>query len=336
MVLKHLVGKTLLVLVLTALCSVSSTSAHAQLLGGNANPLILITIPAYPRPNSDVTVEVRSTSVEIDVSDIGWLEDGELSESGLGKTSHRTHVGDKGSSQTVTAIVHTPEGRTYEQTILIRPQSISLIWESSSSVPPFYRGKALYTSTNPLTITAIPEIFDELGEPISASQLSFIWKLNNKTLSNKSGYGKSSLSLTEPILRTPATISVTVQSRDGLSVTTGSLSIDQSQPLVLIYENSPLYGILFNQAILNTFTLRGTEAGVEAFPYFFSGMRQKLGFSWNVNGRDIEGLSSSYITLRNTTGQSGTATAFISITNPSSSFESAGNGFNINITQPEQ
>lgn len=303
-----------------AALALTTITASAQISGnssssGAVNALVLIVSPQNPKPNSYASIEVKTVLTDLTQANIGWLENGKLSESGVGKTRHTLLVGKTGSSVTVTSVVQAENSLVYEQSVVIRPESVDLIWESPSSVPPFYRGKALYTESSGIKIIAMPEIIGADGKKIATTNLFYKWRKDTTILGSLSGYGHSSLLIQESVLRTPFLIGVTATSKDGLYTAEGSISLDTVEPQVFVYEHSPLYGILFNHAIQNSFSLTARELVLEAFPFFFSAStREKLNYVWSVNGTQTEGSPGTSLTLRSPEGEKGTASVYLSVT----------------------
>ncbi len=301
---------------------------------GVADPLILSLSPQYPKPGDIVIVEVKTTVFDLQQADIGWMEDGKLLESGLAYTKHTLVAGSTGSVKVVTAIVRDINGSIYEKSIEIRPAVVDVVWESSTSIPVFYKGKALYSQLGKVRVVALPELTDKLGRRLDPTELYFTWSENNEVQGDQSGYGRDVLIIDQPIFRTPYTVSVVIKTRDGLISARGETRISTSQPLSLIYENSPLYGILFNQAVRGGFTLDGPEVTLEAVPYFFNAVSvSSLNFSWSVNYQNVDAFTSSFLTVRNIGTDSGNAPVSVNIVNPQSLAEAARSAFTVNFGQ---
>jgi hypothetical protein len=313
---------TRLLLSLTALgmlCIGTLVSAQQPDFGSpdtsNPVPLVLIVTPENPKPNTLVTVEVATSETDLNQATIEWLNDGRLSESGLGKITHTVRTGPAGSAIRITAVVRPSDGSVHEESITLRPATLDLIWESQSTVPPFYKGKALYTQLNQVKVIAMPELIDSNGDQISSNDIKFTWMKGSEVLGDFSGFGRNTLTLVGPVLRPPLDISATVESRDGVYSAEGTIEIDVFDPTVLVYENSPLYGVLFNTAIAQNFSLTSQEVSFEAYPYFFGQTnRNKLTYQWSVNGTVSEGFKSSYLTLRNVSGQAGSGSIALDVT----------------------
>lgn len=324
----NIVWRATIVSIMVASFCLAATVAYAQ--SGGGNQVVLVITPQNPRPNTEATIEVKAIFTELERANIGWLENGKLSESGLGKTIHRFVVGDVGSSIEITVVASSVEGIVYEKSITVRPELVDVVWETTTTVPPFYRGKALHTMFGGLRIVAVPTIVDEFGEKIDPKELYYTWKKDTTVFGSKSGYGKQSFVFSDPEFRYPLEISVSVSDKSGLFSADQTVFIDAAEPMALLYENSPLYGILFNRAIRSEFVLTGREATFELFPYFFNTRsRNNLTYSWTVNGAEATEFKGPYLTVRNVGGGSGTASASFDVQNLEKLLEGASGGLTI-------
>ena len=60
------------------------------------------------------------------------------------------------------------------------------------------------------------------------------------------------------------------------------------KPQIIFYKNSPLEGVLFNDALADETTLEDGEIGVRAEPFFFSlGDLDGKSYKWLMNGNKI-------------------------------------------------
>jgi hypothetical protein len=76
-------------------------------------------------------------------------------------------------------------------------------------------------------------------------------------------------------------VSVTVSTADKSRTAEQTVSIVPTSPLVRIYRNDPLLGILYDAALSRDETLDGTEETFRAVPYYFG---SAPALSWTVNG----------------------------------------------------
>lgn len=323
-----MIRKGYLAFVFVAAFLIGTSSVLAQ--QGLPNPLVLSITPTNPKPEESVTVEVKTISWDLTRSDIGWLENGEFRESGVGLTKHTFTAGKTGEETQITVIVKNPGGLILEKTIIVRPGSVDIVWETQGLTHPFYKGKSLYTYLGVIRFTAFPEIVDANGILIPASDIYYTWKKNNEVLGSKSGYGKSSLLIDEIILQTPFTIEVLAESRDQAYAASGKVSVGVTEPSILLYEDNPLYGILFNKALTGNFSLLSKELTIEAFPFYFNvNKRSDLTYTWRIGGRQASGFDGPYLTVRDAGNGTGSAGIRLDVSNPESLVEGASGSFTV-------
>jgi hypothetical protein len=164
-------------------------------------------------------------------------------------------------------------------------QTVDILWQGEGYVPPFYSGRTLWAKQSEITFTAIPQ---GLGNP---ANLNYSWSKNGTVLGLISGVGKNSISLVDTIFSKPMKIKVEIV--DGLDqvITESSINISSSLPLVTVYEDNPLYGVMFHREVFGSFKMTGDEAAFKGFPYYFSvssANSPSLSYAWKLNGKSGE------------------------------------------------
>lgn len=285
----------------------------------------IIITPASPGANKNVFVKIESFSFDLNSSEIIWALDGAIKSKGLGKKSFSFQTGKIGSVSLIKAIIKTKEGRTIEKTLVVRPAGVDILWEASSYAPPFYKGKALYSYQSFITVIAVPNIINSSGAKINPGNLTYKWTKNSKVLGDVSGYGKNKFSFSKAVLSSPAEIEVEVMSSDKKIKASGSITLEPTEPKILIYENNPLYGIIYERAVDGEFKLDGSEITLIATPYFFSKedtSGEKIKYNWNMNGRRINDKQDArQATFRNTEGGKGSTRISVDLQNENSGKE---------------
>lgn len=190
--------------------------------------------------------------------------------------------------------------------------SIDMFWEANSYVPSLYQGKALPTSDGNIRVFAIPP--ESFGD---SSRASYIWKINGTVLGSKSGTGRSSLDIVgSPFIDTNLII-VDVTGVNGTSGT-GILRIPYVKPKVILYENSPLGGILFSQALQGRLLAEADkDITLLSYPYFFSTQKlnSNLSYTWEINGTTAKALGHEITARSEITGTSTVDLQVYSLTN---------------------
>lgn len=255
------------------------SGADAQLFPGT-NPLTLTLTPRSPRPYETVAVKVGSTVIDLAASRVTVYQDGTVIEEGSGALTAEARMGGPGSRTVIRAVAEV-NGASYEATATISPSDVALIVEPASSVHPFYAGAALVAPEARVRVIALADFRDGVGNRIPAESLSYSWKVGEKALQAESGLGRSVLSASAPKQYRDAVVSVTVSTADKSRTAEQTVSIVPASPLVRIYRNDPLLGILYDAALSRDETLDGTEETFRAVPYYFG---SAPALSWTVNG----------------------------------------------------
>jgi len=254
--------------------------------------------PQTASPNSNVQAVLESTSVNLDTSNIAWLLNGKNIKSGLGIKEINFTTGPVGSQTTLEAIISN-SGNNISKKITIASSDIDILWRGKGFIPPFYKGRTLWGAQTSITLMALPHVFNSNGKEISNNNLIYKWIKDGFVLGNVSGVGKNSLSLSDSVLSMPINIEVQVSIDGNSVVATKNLSFIPKKQSILIYENNPLYGLLFNKEINGLFSTTEKEFSFAAFPLFFSTTKKDSGnitYAWLLNG--INSGSQSIITYR--------------------------------------
>lgn len=184
-------------------------------------------------------------------------------------------------------------------------QEVDILWRGDTYVPPFYKGKALWSSQSRITFLAIPHGAG-IGNP---ANLTYKWTKNGTVLGNINGIGKNTMAFTDSILSRSQIIKVDVLSSDqGTTLASASVTITPISPTLAIYENNPLYGFMFHKETGDTYKLQEKEITFTAFPFFFSALNRldgAINYEWRTNAGEAETKNSvTYRIPDNTTGSS--------------------------------
>jgi hypothetical protein len=283
-----------------------SLNVHAQL-----DDLTLRIDPLYPRQNSTVTATIESTSVDIDAASVYWTVDGKSFKKGTGIKSIQVKTGKAGSVTKIGVTVSGTQG-TFTDSVTIRPADVSLVWKTDGYIPPFYKGKALQTYGSTFTVTAIPEFFTGAGVRMNPKSLIYTWKKNGTIDSTQSGYGKDSFKSDQSsFVRGEDEISVEVStSADDIS-SGKTISIVPNIPETIFYENSPLYGIMYEKALKDIYYLKDEEVVLHPVFYDLSIINADGNFitQWYIDDQIATGFSNKReITIRKNNQAAGEST----------------------------
>lgn len=303
------------------------------------NSIQIKTLPQFPKANEEVSIRIESFSSDLNTAEIIWALDGKIQSKSLGKKDFSFTTGKLGTVSLVKIIIKTTEGRTIEKTVVVKPALVDLVWEANSYTPPFYKGKALYAHQSKVTIVAMPHMLDSNKKEINPKNLIYKWIKNGKVLGQISGYGKNSFSLVESIISNPIEIEVEVTSSDKSLKAKGEMILDPIESRAIIYENNPLYGIIYEKAMGEELKLAGREITLSVAPYFFSREdvdSQKINYDWNMNGADINSKKNAGSkTFRRVGDTDGASRVSVELQNENRELQSASASVSLNFGEAE-
>lgn len=287
------------------------SASLAQTVPGISDPVTFSVIPEFPKPNQTVYISAQSYSTDLDKAVFKWRVDGKAYAEGVGLREISVKTGKTGTLTAVTVEVSTADFGVIRNDLAFRPADVTLLWQSDTYVPPFYEGKALHSFNGSFKVTAIPEFFDATGKRISPKDLVYTWKKNGQVQGDASGFGKDSFVGSQTsYLREGEEISVEVSSPKESLAGTASVTLAPRVPEIVFYENSPLYGAVYEKALSGSFDLLSEEITLQAEPFYVSVTDRRggfLSFDWKMNGADVPAFKDkSEIVLRKsgTGGQS--------------------------------
>lgn len=289
-------------------------------------------IPSNPKPNELISASINSYSTDINSAKITWSLNGKIQKSGVGEKSLIFNSGDVGTTNILYISVKTKEGELVEKSLTISPVSVDLIWQNESFVPPFYKGKALYSHQNKITFIALPHIFNN-GKELSPKTLIYTWKKNGSVIDSASGYGKNTYTTDGSVISRALNIEVTVTSPTTSANGYAHTIVTPIEPSIVFYKKDPLYGIEFQKALSGAISIENSnEINILAIPFFF-GVTDKrsadLTYSWSINGNGISNAGSSNQVFRKKEGTKGNSLISLSIENSNKILQYASESFNL-------
>lgn len=302
---------------------------------GTGNFLELSLNPVNPEPGQNVTATIDSVRFDVNKAKVTWLVNDQIKSSGTGLKQFSFIVGKNGERTTIRAVV-VPSGGTElfaEQTFI--PSVVDLIYEAISYTPPFYKGRALNPNQGVVIVVAIPNLVSTEGVKISTKNLIYSWKKDGKADQGASGLGKNTYTFSGGVPIRDSVIEVNVSSIDSSIFATKKVTVVNSSPKIIFYENSPIYGLMFNKAIKNSVNLLADEFSTVAVPYFFSAgymTTPDLDYVWNFNGQNVSNQEpKNTFTVRQTMPGSGTANISLKINNNLRIFQYTDAGYTVNF-----
>jgi hypothetical protein len=296
--------------------------AFAQVNLTGTSALTIAVDPQYPAPGSVVKLTAQSPLLDLADSDVEWTVNGTSAGSGQ---SISVRLGALGTQTDVSVSVSGGSGSDSTQLSIV-PTSVDLLWESDSYTPPFYQGRALPTSGSMIRVLAIPHFIGPDGTAIAPSDIDFTWKLNNAVDEAGSGVGESSAVFPAAILYGTDQIVVDAQTPDGSISGEASISLRTQTPDLVLYEDSPLFGIMYYQALGQSSVASEAETSYAAVPYFASAASANdpsLAYAWSVGGSPVATDSQDPSEITIDARSSGVAQIGLTLTEPADPFFSA-------------
>jgi hypothetical protein len=305
--------------------------AHAQLDFGI--DFVISTQPEHPRPGDAVRVSVKSVLLDLESGTVAWYVNGTRRASGVGLKETEVTVGPLGSATRVRA-VFIEEG--FERTaaeIVIRPVEIDLLWEADSYVPLTFRGRSLPSAGTSLHMEALPRFKRADGSSVLPRDIIFTWKRNGYVIAGASGRGKSRVVLESPPLFGTDTMSVEARTTDGSFIAETNVRIPSTEPIISLYEDHPLFGVMYHRALGSENFFSGVETSFAAIPYFADAEMAEspdLAYEWKVDENSIanDPERPNEITL-NAEGSSGIALIGLTLSHASNIFLNANGAWRV-------
>lgn len=311
----------------------SALPALAQANFTGASALTISASPAYPAPNSIVKLTAESPLLDLQDSDILWTVGGKPA--GTGQSISLT-TGALGKETDASVSVSGASGSD-SATLAIIPTSIDLLWEADSYVPPYYKGRAAPGSGSSIRVLAVPHFVSADGTSVASSDIDFSWSVNGAVDKAQSGLGESSAIFPAATLYGSDQITVVARAADGSLAGSASIAVRTQDPQLVLYEDSPLFGIMYHAAIPQSSTAADSETSFAAVPYFANALSANdpsLAYQWTVNGAPVatDPQDPSEITVN--AASAGVASVGLSVGNVSDPFFSASGSWQIAFSGP--
>lgn len=287
--------------------------------GGN---LSISLSPQYPSPGQPVHLTANGGGLDLENSAIVWRVGGKVIAQGTGVTSADMIAGPLGSEANIEADVAMPDGTALNAQAVVAPTEIDILVGSDSYVPPLYLGRALPSAGTNLILQAISYFKRTDGTLIPDADIAYTWKRNNEVIASVSVRGKSTAIITAPHLFASDTITVDAVSTDATRTGEASVLVPTVSPVLDLYEDHPLYGVLYHQALRATSFIPEAEMTFTGVPYFaqaHSATDPALAYAWHVNNEAVSSSVSTpneiTINAQNSSGQADIALEVTHATN---------------------
>ncbi len=251
----------------------------------------LIMTPKQPAPGDTVRLSaVGGSRVDLQGSTITWYQNGKNISKGVGVTSIDIKAGVLGTKLDIGVQVDSPDGGSAASSLSVIPTHIDLLVDSDSYTPPFYRGRALPSAGTQMRMQALVYFKRTDGSFVPPSSIVYTWRENGQIIGKVSGKGRQTVTLPSPVLYGTSVITVDAVSNDGLFSGSASMRISSIEPVLALYENHPLFGLMYHQAMGAKTSIPDSETTFAAVPYFADIKNpndSRLRYNWTVNGESV-------------------------------------------------
>lgn len=297
-------------------------------------PINIDISPENPGPNQYVSVYITSYGTDLNGANIIWRINGQTRKSGTGERNFSFTTGNVDSTTRLEIEIETVEGEFITKNIAIKPAGVDLVWQTDGFVPPFYKGKTMFSHQNKISFIALPHLTASNGVEISPSNLIYKWTRNGTVVEQSSGYGKNVFYMTGSIISRPVDIQVEVTSPNSTSVGSARAFVEPIEPSVIFYRKNPLYGVEFQKALTSTVDLSDSrEITIVGVPLFFgvtNAFSSELSYKWLINGSQIDGdYSQNTRVFRQVEGTKGVSKISLQIEDSNKILQSASSNFSL-------
>lgn len=263
---------------LGALFALTPLALHAA----QFDDVLLTARPEAPRPGERVTVTATLLGADTAGTVFTWLVNDEQVARGVGNNTLAVDAPKLGSTLSVRVLIN---GEDRSAPLTLRPAEVSLEWEGLTVSPPFYIGRPLMGGQGSVRILAVPNLVTTNGSAVPPQDINYSWRVNGSVLQKQSGYGVQSVVIKPPFYDDPFTVSVSAESRSGLRAVQSQTFLVAS-PDVVVYEISPLGGLLDTLAVTRDFQFTANEVTFMAYPLNTS-QPANLEYQWTLSDTPI-------------------------------------------------
>ncbi len=281
---------------------------------------VITATPKNPEPGARVELTASPRGYDPTLARFTWLVDDEEVASGIGRTTASLVAPALGEASVVRVIVNDEERAS---PLTIRPTRVTIEWEGIAERPPLYVGRPLFSGQGFVRAVAVPELVSSNGVPIPGNQIRYTWSQNGNRIRGPE-FGASSI-VVEPIFYNRP-FSLTVEATGGGLTAAHTVVLQAADPDIVVYEQSPLLGLLDHRAVEGTYDFAASEVSFIAHALHTT---SGLTYRWSLNGEPIiiaEG-DPRVAVFKKTGAGAGAYTVGIEVGNPSSFLEEVRRAF---------
>jgi hypothetical protein len=267
---------------------------------------------------------------DINSANIAYYLNGKLVKSGKGLTSFSFKAGNAGVTTNLSISIQLQRGGSFVKELSITPAGLKILYEALSYTPPFYKGRALFAPQGFVKLEAVPQFSASSNSLNNNSNLVYTWTIDGEVRQSLGGYGKNTAVIRGSVLGLSTEVEVTATDPITNVTAEGFTTLDPYDPYIVFYENSPLYGVVFERALGGSIILSNEETNIFAAPFNVS--KEDLNnvkYSWRINGISAEGISGRSAIFRKPEGVTGESNISLDIESTAKPLQSGSGSFSI-------
>lgn len=294
-----------------------SSSGGSMLPPGIVEQVSVTMLPSVPKPGDIVSVRVDSYSTDLNKAYVVWTRNGTIIAEGTGVVSISFVAPAAGQIATIEMSAAKAGGGTVSKKITVAPADLDIIYEAETYTPPFFQGRAEFTNSSRVRLVAVPRFIDpDTGLEIPAADLVYTWRVDGSVDQSISGYGRYTADVFGELVSRGLEVEVEVESITSPLRARASLLVLDQQPDVAVYEDHPLYGVLFERAVdsKEAYPVSASEISLLAVPYsmdIYGLSDPRAKWSWLTG--EGKGPTAASVTFRPEEGATGEARASIRV-----------------------
>jgi hypothetical protein len=291
-------------------------SAGSGVPNGIVDQVSATMLPSVPQPGELVQIRVVSYSTDLDKAYVVWTQDGQTVAEGAGLLTFAFVAPDAGEQTVVRMSAAKQGGGQVSKTFTVAPAELDLVYEAQTYAPPFYRGRTDFTNSSAVKVVALPNFVNpSTGATIPADDLVYTWRVDGTVNQSLSGYGRSTAELVGELVSRGLDVELEVEAIDSPLRARATLFVADSMPDVAVYEDHPLYGVIFERAAdTDAYPVGASEVSLLAVPYSmdaFSLFDPRLKWSWYTAEGKVP--ANAGVTFRPPAGSKGLADANVRV-----------------------
>lgn len=251
------------------------------LLAQSTSTVTLQVYPPFPERNEAYEVRLQTGALADERSSIVWFVDGAEDTGAKNSSTLQIEAGE--DPAVITARVTLKNGTVYERSYTRNPYRVDIIANADTSVPAFYKGRALPSSGSTMIFTAL--VFKD--NTLLQSDLSYRWKINDAVQNGGALVGNNHITYI-PEFESTVSVTVDVLNTQGVVLMSETAKVPVVKPELYFYEKNPLRGLSL-VALKNPYIFVGEEMTIRAEPYFVNTnlLESNAYTQWLIDGNEV-------------------------------------------------